>query len=149
MLVHTDMFVPPAAHATPAHARQSSVRIDQRLRHRGFPTQPASACVVVVRRCYLTSSSRQRKRKRSVTAASRVRMFERRVISLARLEVLDSSGHGDPRNLFPFLWMPVRFNLHRLHDIVSWPTSVTMSLAVCMAWNPPTITNTFASSSEV
>ena len=93
--------------------------------------------------------AKQSKRQCMFVASLGVVILQTHVIHVARLGVLDTSGHGEPRNFFSFSLMPVRFKLHRLHDILSWTRSMTMSLPLCMSRNPPMSTNTFACSSEV
>ena len=104
-------------------------------------------CVTSVFMC--SAFIKHRKRKRWLSASSRVRMLQTLVIHIARMEVLDSSGHGDSRNLFPLLLMPIRCNLHRLHDIMFWLPSITMSTSKCLARYPPKSSNTFACSAGV
>ena len=99
----------------------------KRLLHNEQHCFHASQVPFMPSRCYhplLSAFSRyafakHRKRQRDLVAASRVRIFENLVISVARLTVPYSSGHADPQNSFPFFPMQVRFNLHRRHDILS------------------------------
>ena len=76
-------------------------------------------------------------------------MLQTDVIHVARLDVLDSSGHGDARNLFPFFLTLDRFNLHRMHEIESSTRSTTMSLVACLAKKPRVSADTIACSSEM